>query len=459
MLAQPTDHNHTDSGNAARLVLQNKDKILYCHDLRSWFIWDGRRWARDTTDQIFTYARKSAEAYIASPKTPKEGAIRTFARQSLNANSLRATIALAESMAPILAADFDIQPYLLNFLNGTLDLRTSQIQPHDPTNRITKIVHINYDPVAQCPLWLSFIDTMLADRQPNPGRGSRLRAYLQRALGYSITGESREKCIFFLFGAADNGKSTMLSIIRDLMREYSTIIRVESLMSQSSDNNTLADLADLNGVRFAQTSESDKEHIFSQAKLKQICQGGGFIKASRKYENPIIFLETWKLWFDSNRKPRISDDVDQATYNRLAPLELLVSVPEDQIDRDLPNKLASELPGICRWLVAGAKIWYEKGLQRPQEVIDSVRAWAAESDHLNQFIAEYCERGDGFDTTANTLFQAYVTWTSSTFTIESPFNHIKFGERMRLIFNRIRSSDGYHYQGVRLKGTPPTRPN
>jgi putative DNA primase/helicase len=140
-----------------------------------------------------------------------------------------------------------------------------------------------------------------------------------------------------LFGGGDNGKSTMLSTFRQLVEEYAVLLQVDTLMVRQESNNTQADLADLRGARFVQTSETEEGQRLAQGKLKRITQGMGKIKAVRKYENPIEFPETHKLWIDTNRKPSIRDADDRATFNRLHPIPFMVKITK--IDREMPAKL------------------------------------------------------------------------------------------------------------------------
>jgi len=243
-------------------------------------------------------------------------------------------------------------------------------------------------------------------------RSQRLVAYLRRALGYSLTGTTIEKAVFIPFGTGDNGKSTMLSTFRNLVEEYSHLLQVDTLMVRQESNNTQADLADLRGARFVQTSETEEGQRLAQGKLKRITQGMGKIKATRKYENPIEFAETHKLWMDTNRKPTIRDVDDKATFNRLHPIPFTVTIPKDQIDKELPNKLLGEAEGILAWAVEGARLWYVEGLAKPAEVEAAKDRWREDMDQLGRFIDERCVTGDGFRARAAALYADYKQWAT-----------------------------------------------
>lgn len=292
-----------------------------------------------------------------------------FARRCLNMGRLTSLLSLAEAKLCVTPAELDTNPDLLNFLNGTVDLQTGELHPHDRKHTITKMIHHEYQPGAPCERWLAFIaEIMGGGPDANEGdldRAGRMMEYLQRALGYSLTAHTSEKAVFVLFGEGDNGKSTMLDTFRSLVEEYAALLQADTVMTRQEPNNTQADLP---GARFAQTSETEEGQRLAQSKLKKITQGMGKIKAVRKYENPIEFSETHKLWIDTNRKPVIRDAEDKATFARLHPVPFTVRTPKDRIDRDLPKKLRAEASGILAWCVEGARLWYKLRLQRPAEV-------------------------------------------------------------------------------------------
>jgi len=306
---------------------------------------------------------------------------------------------MLQSDVPISPSELNLDPNLLNFQNGTVDLRTGKLRPHCREDFITKLVHYDYRPAAQCPLWKEFLLQAM-------GGNRRMVKYLQIALGYSLTGLTNEKAVFVPFGPGNSGKSTFLTAFRYPIREYSASIQIDSLLVRQDSPNIQADLADLRGARFVQTSESEKGAQMSPAKLKRITQGMGSLKAVRKYENWIEFPETHKLWIDTNHRPTITDG-DEATFNRIHPIPFLVSIPKDKIDRDLLGKLAAEGEGILAWAVEGARLWHEKGLSRPPVVEAANQAWRAESNPLASFITERCRCLPGASVAAQRLYELY----------------------------------------------------
>jgi putative DNA primase/helicase len=429
--------------------------MLYCHALKKWLVWDGKRWAVDEVGHSRKLAKETMVEFLRQAVEARNEPAEKFAKQSLDARLNSRLLSMAECEIFVEPDNLDTHPYLLNFMNGTVDLRTGEIRPHDPADRITKLIHYDYRSGARCPRWCGFLEQIMGGgpdaSEGELGRAKRLFEYIQRALGYSLTGVTSEKVVFVLFGEGDNGKSTMLSTFRQLIEEYSVLLQADTLMVRQESNNTQADLADLRGARFVQTSETEEGQRLAQGKLKRITQGMGKIKAVRKYENPIEFPETHKLWMDTNRKPTIRDADDQATFNRLHPIPFMVKIPRDQIDRKLPLKLLQEAEGILAWAVAGAINWCKSGLMKPPEVEAAKAQWRSEVDQLGRFIEERCVVAEGLCAQASSLYAEYKRWAEvggeQTIMSSTAFGR-KLPERG---FEKEHTRHGTKYRGIGLQ--------
>lgn len=448
-----TAHSFNDHGNAERLNAMFGNDLRYCHPLKKWFVWDGQRWAPDETGKAVHFAKRTMIEFNSQVVLKHKGdAAEKFARASLNMRSITGMLAMAQSDLYVMPSQLDTHPELLNFQNGTVDLRSGTLRPHDRADFITKLIHYDYVPTATCPLWLRALDQMMGGG-PDASEGNlessqRMVEYLQRAFGYSLTGLTSEKAIFVLFGKGNNGKSTMLTTFRQLIAEYAVLIQADSLMSRQESNNTQADLADLRGARFVQTSETEEGQKLSQGKVKRITQGMGMIKAVRKYENPIEFPETHKLWLDTNRKPDIRDADDSATFNRLHPIPFTVTITD--IDREMPAKLIGEAEGILAWAVQGAVMWYENGLEKPEEIDAARERWRSDSDQLGRFVAECCVVHKGCRVPASALYAEYSRWAEAgkeKDTLSGTFFGRKIGER----YTKDEKNSGNYYLGIGLK--------
>jgi len=350
---------------------------------------------------------------------------------------------MAQSEIFIQPAELDLDPYLLNFKNGTVDLRTGKCGPHRYQDFITKLVNHDYRASASCDLWLKFLDGIM-------GGSNEMIAYLQKAIGYSLTGSTIEKAVFVPFGSGNNGKTTMLALIRKLLGEYAALVQINTLMTKHENSNTQSDLADLRGARFVMTSETEDGQRLAQGKLKRITQGMGTIKAIRKYENTIEFPETHKIWMDTNRRPMITDADDQATFNRLHPIPFTVTIPKSEIDRKLPGKLFDEAEGILAWAVKGAKLTHKFGLDKPPEVEIANEQWRAESDKLNQFVKECCAEGGGVP--ADVFYDAYFVFAKDN-DLSRVLNQKEFAAKMeeRPGIKKRRTKNGVIYEGLSLR--------
>lgn len=436
---------YNDVGNARRFIHLRGADFRYCYDFRAWLAWDGRRWNRDSGAAIRRAAQDTMVAFVETAlRAQDEDAIK-FARHSLDSRRLTAMISEAAPHLEIAPDELDADPDLLNVLNGTINLQTGQLLPHQRDSFITKLVHHSYKPEAR--FSARAFSAFLAEILDHDGD---LIDYLQVALGYSLTGRTSEKAVFVPFGAGDNGKTTLLTTVAKILEEYSTTMQVDTLMVRQESNNSQADLADLRGRRFVVTSETEEGQRLAQGKLKRITQGMGRIKAVRKYENPIEFNETHKLWMDTNRKPQIRDGDDRATFNRLHPIPFVVTVPKERIDRSLPTKLLGEAEGILAWMVEGARRWYAEGLRLPAQVQAARAEWQDESDQLGRFVAERCSTGPEYQMRGSHLYKAYQRWCEDGG--EREMSSTAFGRRLKTRGIEWRDDRGTVYLGLATVG-------
>ena len=392
LLAPPLN----DHGNSGRIEILFGEDLRFSYSEKCWFVWDGHRWAKDVNGAAFRLAKKAMLKFLESAIKSGDTTLEKFAKNSLDQGRLVNALASLQCELPIDATEFDTHRHLLNFVNGTVDLRSGALRSHDKSDKITKLIHYHFTPEAQCPRFLTFLERVMGGG-PDAGeaalcRSEQLINYLQKALGYSLTGETSEKVVFISIGHGNNGKSTLLDTNRELSSEYASKIMIDSLMAKHSGEsaNTLTDLADLRGARFVNTSETEYGQRLSEGRLKRITQGMGEIKTCRKYENPITFPETHKLWIDANHLPVISGS-ENAIWNRLHAIPFTVTIAPEEIDRQLPTKLLAEAEGILAWCVAGAQRWYAEGLGKPAAVSDAVNGWRDDMNTLGPFLEDMCE--------------------------------------------------------------------
>jgi len=376
-----------------------------------------------------------------------------FARLSLDSKRITNMLREAQTDLAISPGDLDQHPDRIVFLNGEMDLSTGRLESHAPNHFITKLIRFNYQADATCPLFLATLARVMgAGADAGEGdlqRAERLISTLQRCFGYTLTGHTSEKVVFILFGSGNNGKTTVLSLFLRLLEEYAVLLQIETLMVRQESNNSQADLADLRGARFVMTSETEEGQRLAEGKLKRITQGMGKIKAVRKYENPVEFAETHKLWIDANHKPVIRG-TDAAIWNRMFTVPFTVTIPAEEIDRLLPSKLIAEAEGILAWAVAGAIQWYRDGLGRPDEVREAVSSYRAEMDQIGRFVQEQCITGEPFQIRSRDLYGAYKRWCDES---GEPIKSANaFGRKLteRDGITREETRSGPRYKGIGL---------
>src|SRR5262249_26561535 len=250
-----------------------------------------------------------------------------------------------------------------------------------------------------------------------------LMDYLQRVAGYCLTGDVSEQCMWFLYGTGCNGKSTFVGTIRDLMGDYGAQLVAELLMVKTHEAHP-TERADLFGKRFVATIETEEGKRLAEALMKQLT-GGDNIRARRMRQDFFEFTPTHKLWLVANHKPVIRG-TDHAVWRRIKMIPFSVTIPDEEKDPGLPNKLKAELPGILAWAGQGCLAWQRNGLGEPDEVRQATADYQAEQDTLAGFMAECCRFNPQFQIRASALYDAYVTWSGDKLT-----SSIAFGRRLR----------------------------
>jgi putative DNA primase/helicase len=353
--------------------------------------------AKETARRLYTQALS-----ISDPNQRDEA--ERFARQSESARGIRAMLECArnEDGMSVSADDLDKDSMLLNCTNGTLDLRTMELRPHSSADLITKLCPVDLDLSAKCTQFDQFLREIF--------RGNTdLIDYVQRVIGYTLTGDVSEKVIFCFFGDGNNGKTTLLEAIRFMLGDYAGQVMIDSLLragSQQPSSAAFADLSDLKGARFVTTSEAEKGARLAEAQIKQLT-GMGQVKSCRKYENPTTFMPTHKLFIDTNYRPIVKGR-DAAIWGRLKLVPFDATIPDEKIDTGLLGKLRAEAQGILAWAIVGYATWRAFGLLEPPEVSASVNEWRGESDPFGGFFENSCEFKPGARCSVKDLWNAFT---------------------------------------------------
>ena len=410
----------TDLANGERFARMHGEHVFYTPE-RGWLIWDGKRWRVDEHNTAMALAKKTAQRIFAEIEHAEEKhqkALFKWARQSQSKERLTAMLDLAKSEpgVPESLTTFDADQYVLNCWNGVLDLRTGQLSAHDPSRMLSKITRVEYRAGAFCPLWLKFLDRIM--------RGDMAMIdFLQRAAGYTLTGDTSSQCLFFAYGTGANGKSVFLETLMTLLGEYATNTRAETIMLKQYGSGIPNDVARLVGMRFVAISETEQGQRMAESQIKDMT-GGDRVTARFLRKEFFDFKPEFKLWIRGNHKPRITG-TDDGIWRRIHLVPFEVQIPEAERDGALVDKLRAELPGILAWAVEGARKWAQTGLQVPDKVKAATAEYREDMDRLADFIAEACVTGAGFSAYSGQLYSAYKAWCDTSG--DSPMSQTAFG--------------------------------
>jgi putative DNA primase/helicase len=403
--ADTADEAWTELGNAERFVAENHDDVRWLSETKRWAVWTGKVWENDEREQVVERAKRSIRSIraVASalPDEAQKEALR-WAKQSESARVIRATLELARSTPGLtmLTREFDVNPMLLNCQNGTLNLVTGELQPHRREDYCRKVVHVDYDPAARAPEFEAF----LARVQPDP----EVRSFLQRAVGYSLTGSTAEQKLILAHGNGANGKSTLIELIRDLMASYASSLPADSLAAKHSGG-IPNDIARLDGARFVSVMEFENHAAINERLIKQLT-GGDMLQARFMRGEFFDFRPQATIWISSNHRPVVKE-TDDGIWRRFLLVDFPVRIADEDIDRDLGRRLTErELPGVLRWAVEGAVAWQKQGLNPPKSILDATEAYRAESDLFGAFVEEVCVLDSEETVAKDQLFDTWAEW-------------------------------------------------
>lgn len=401
---------------AFRLARAAHDRLLHVHDVR-WHHWDGRRWSPDDKGQ--------------APRAVIE-VLRSALAESVNDKKLRADVSKCESDAgirgvlgvasalPQFAAtvrDLDADPYLLNVANGTLDLRTGELRPHSPTDRITKVTRAAYDPEAPSPLWSQFLARVLPD--------DAVREYLQRVAGLSLLGKVAEHVLPILTGTGANGKSTCINAMLFALGDYASTAEPDLFMHREGAHPTGE--MDLMGRRLVVVSESERDRRLAEATMKRLT-GGDVIRARRMRQDFVEFAPSHTPLLITNHLPKVSGD-DAAIWRRLRVVPFDVVIPPAERNSHLDEALAAEADAILAWAIQGWQSYQAGGLNEPQAVLVATDSYKRANDAVARFIADACvTTSPALKATTGQLFEAWERWRTEDGT--QPISQRAFGSAL-----------------------------
>lgn len=438
----------TDMGNAEALIEKFGDDLCYCPQIKEWYVWDGRRWHEDIGKSIIQKAKVIARSYLQEVKKyhPLDDMYKALTKHANSSESLRgiqAMITLAQSDANIVVNfdEFDCDENLICVENGTIHLDTDLFSDFNRQDYITKIAPVTYRRDAVSKIW----DRFLMDVLPN----QETRDFVQRAIGYSLTGHTHGEVMFMLYGRGQNGKTTFTSTILNMLGEYAAQASSDALIHRKSDGPSNA-LYVLIGKRFVSASETGESHRLDENLVKQMT-GMDRISVNPKNKSQVEFTPSWKIWLSTNHEPIIRGN-DVAIWRRIRKIPFNVVIPESKRDPNLKLSLlhdTEERSGILNWALEGVREWQERGLEPSKQVHEATNMYRADQDIIGQFLIERCQTHSQLTVKKGMLYKAYRVYCGEL--DEKPKPKVAFGHQLRERgMQEDRDMDARYWTGIGL---------
>jgi putative DNA primase/helicase len=478
------DIQETDLGNAYRLVERHGNDLRYVSDWKKWLVWTGSNWQADESLEVDRRCNDTAEAIVAEVRAvgaelaaltseiqaetqaaassvDSGGGVDPYAldrkrqraqqladmvkfltKHARESQSERALVSMRKRAATLsevaISVDqLDRETMLLNCSNGTLDLRTGNLRPHNRGDLLTRFTGVPYHPEAPCDRWTSFLlEIMEGDQE--------MVDYLQRAVAYSLTGSVAHQCVFFLLGGGQNGKSSFIEVLQALLGPYAGTASPDVLTEGDRHKTELVTFC---GRRFMYIGEPKNKRLDTD-RLKRLASAEPIL-ARRMREDEWTFTPTHKLWIAANVQPSISE-ADQGTWRRLHMVPFNYIVPAHKKVPDFAQRaLIPELPGILAWAVRAVADVMENGLRPPQKIIDATNEYREEEDVLGNFISETCQLGPGFTVGAQELYDHFTAWAERSGNFRVGSKTFYRGMAQKLGGSSVHTKRGNVYQGIR----------
>ena len=446
-------YDMTDTGNAHRLYDKFGNILKYSYNRKKWYFWTGKKWTLDESGEVKKLADDICEdlkheAWNIQDEDLQEKALK-FAKRTAGSSPKEAMIKECQHLYDIPAApeDFDAYSDFLNCQNGVVNLRNGELMPHDSSLMLSKICNSEYDVKKGKPeLWLKFLDDVTNGDKD-------LQEYIQRCVGYSLSGSIKEQCAYFLYGMGNNGKSTFLDTIADMLGDYAANTQPDTLMLQgrlgSSGGGANTEIARLKSARFVTSEEPTEGVRLNEGLLKQLT-GGSKVTCRFLYSDEFEYTPEFKIWVATNHKPVVRG-TDVGIWRRIKLIPFEINIPKDKVDKNLKYKLREEFPQILAWAVEGCMKWQKHGLQEPGCVVEATKDYKAEMDLIAGFV-EQCiiiDYNSDIQYMSSELFSIYNAWAKVN--NEWEMSSKRFGmEIMKKIPERKKTAKGIFYGKIRL---------
>lgn len=396
----------TDWGNAKRLVEKHGDDIKYCPEMMEWYVWNGEMWGNDKCGKMHQFAKGVAvDLWDAASRVDDlelKKIMSKFAISSENQAKIKNMIESAQNEPgiPVELKDFDKNKDIMVVGNGTVDLKTGLLTGYRKEDYITKQIQTNYVEGSRAPRFEKFLNQVMPDKE--------IQMFLQRFLGYCLTGQTSEQVFSIFYGHGSNGKGTLLDTVKEIIGPYAKTTDPSTIIQKKQERSSTNDLADLKGARLVLTSENEANQVIDEGRIKRIT-GQEDLKCRFLYKEFFDYTPEFKLILQTNHEPIIKAQ-DYSIWRRVIKVPFDVIIPKEDWDKQLRSKLLDESEGILSWLVDGAKLWYNDGLCIPVAVQEATKDYKEELDILGDFIDNYCEQGEELEISVRDFYTLYKHW-------------------------------------------------
>jgi len=378
-----------------------KNKVRFCHETSCWFVWNEKQWSPDICGEVIGHAEECVKKQIAQYAQTAQTVELKKVLSCLSTGKFRSIVSLAESKMPIKKSEFNANPWLFNCKNGVLNLKTGELIPHSPDQLLSFMANVDFNPDEDCPVFKAFIHQIMLGKE-------ELISYLQRAAGYTLTGDTSEQCFFLLMGDGKNGKTTLLELMRHILGDYARTVGAKTLMISNTEH-IPSDIALLEGKRYAPCSETSSMQRLNEARVKALT-GGDQIEARRRYADEYNYNPQFKLWVATNSTPTIKG-TDEGIWRRIHKIPFELRLESAQVNKRLLDDLKKEVSGVLNWLFEGCKQWQKMGGLMPPDVVkNATAAYRAEMDTVLDFASDCLKKVAGTSILNPQMYATFSKW-------------------------------------------------
>ena len=437
-----------DTGNAQRFIDRFGSGLRYNFDNKCWVVWDGKTWVRDTKQLVKVKVDLLIEEMNDEAiNEPNESYVHEMMKniKHLSSNGGKEAM-LKEAMhigdTPSVNADYDNHKWLLNCKNGIVDLRTGKLMPHDRNYMMSKNTNVNVNFDEEPKVWIKCLQDIFNNDE-------EVIAFIKKAIGYTLTGSTREQCLFQCSGDGSNGKSVFFDTIYNMLGDYSLNAQVESVLTKSnnSSGNATPDIARMKGARFVRTNEPNQGARFNEGFVKQLT-GDSVVTARYLYGSDFEFTPEFKLWIATNYPLEIRG-TDKGIKRRMRLIRFDRIFEGDNADKDIVEKIYNELDKVLGWAIKGCLEYLKEGLESPEAVKNATQSYFEDNDVVEKFINNNIKISTYGKEKASDVFSAYKTWAKNSNEWDG-MTQTKFGKEFGKRYQKKNINGYVYYLGIIL---------